>query len=95
MRNILKQVRDKLEPIEEIDERIYLNDQKSYIDEKIRRFERKEIDTKCVDSLRKVLDVKDAVSEMQHALNIVWKRIQQIEEDLKSVLDVPHKKSVP
>jgi len=92
MKTILNHVKkrgEELTPIKQFDEKTHLDSQKEYIDRKIKRYERKEIDIHVFNSLRNVLDIKDAVSELQHALNVVWKRTQQVEEELRSVLEIP------
>ena len=67
--------------------------QRKRIEERIKRFERKDIDGKIINSLKKLGDVIDAISDMQYALNIIWKRTQQIEEELKQALIMPQSSS--
>jgi len=72
-----------------------LLEQKKRIEGKIKRFERKDIDDKIITSLRNLGDVMDAISDMQYALNIIWKRTQQIDEELKKALAMPSSPSTP
>ena len=66
-----------------------LKQQKQRIEEKIKRFDRKQIDDKIKESLMKLEDISDSVSDIQNALNTVWKRTKQIEEELKEALAMP------
>ena len=71
-----------------------LLEQRKRIEGKIKRFERKDIDGKIINSLRKLGDVIEAISDMQYALNIIWKRTQQINEELKEALAMPQSSQV-
>jgi len=72
-----------------------LLEQRKRIEGKIKRFERKDIDDKTINSLRKLGDVIEAISDMQYALNIIWKRTQQINKELKEASAMPSSPSVP
>lgn len=95
--------KEKMEDIKEVaidKEELTLNrenllEQRKRIEGKIKRFERKDIDDKIINSLRNLGDVIDAISDMQYALNIIWKRTQQINEELKEALAMPSSHSVP
>jgi uncharacterized protein YoxC len=91
--SLLKTIQ-QTEPMREMPEQIETNHeellgQKALIDHKIKRFERKDIDDRVISSLQKIRDVNDAVSDLQHSLNLVWKRAKQIEEELNEILK-PH-----
>ena len=60
--------------------------QRLRIEEKIRKFDRKQIDNKIKDALIKLEEITDSVSDIQNSLNIVWKRTKQVEEELKEAL---------
>ena len=95
--------KEKMENIKEIaidKEEILLDkenllEQRRRIEGKIKRYERKDIDEKIVNSLRNLGDVIDSISDMQYALNIIWKRTQQISEELKEALAMPSSSSAP
>jgi len=72
-----------------------LAEQKQRVEEKIKRAERKHIDDKILDSLRKLDDITDAVSNLQNSINLVWKRTKQVEEELKEALVIPSSLSHP
>jgi len=63
--------------------------QKNRIDEKIKKFDRKETEDRVRDSLRKLQDVTESLSDIQNSLNLAWKRTQQIHEELVAVLNLP------
>ena len=90
LKSIIKEKKSELNgniPIEETKEiRKELVLQKQRIEENIKRFDRKSIDGKIADSLRKLRDISDSVSDLQNAVNIIWKRTKQIEEELKESL---------
>ena len=90
LKSVIEEKKEELNgnvPIEEVGEiRRELVLQKQRIEEGIKRFDRKNIDEKIVESLRKLRDINDSVSDLQNALNIVWKRTKQIEEELKEAL---------
>lgn len=77
----MESVKDKAE--EKQVTREELLHQKSRIDDKLIKLERQRSNDKIVDALRKLHELNDSISDMQNALNSVWKRLQQIEEDLK------------
>ena len=62
--------------------------QKEIIENRIKRFERRHVDEKIKDSLGKLGEVNDAISDMQLSLNLIWKRTKQIEEELKDSLEL-------
>ena len=63
-----------------------LLEQKIVIENKIKNFEKKETTEKIIDSLKKIQDISESLADLQNSLNLVWKRTQQIEEELKSTL---------
>ena len=69
-------------------EKFDLLTQKQIIEERIKRLDKKNIDDKVINSLRKLQDVSDSVSDMQNSLNLAWKRIQQIEQELREALNI-------
>ena len=68
--------------------------QKQRIEEKIKRAERKQIDDRIIDSLKKLGDISDSVSDLQYNINVIWKRTKQVEEELKEILSMPSLPSV-
>ena len=47
---------------------------------------RRNTDDKIQSCLRKLTEINEAVSDLQNSLNIVWKRTQQVEQELKEAL---------
>lgn len=87
MKQILADLQQKeTKKMEEQIEKKDLLEQKERLDRRIKQAERKEIDDRIISSLRKIQDIRDSVSDLQNSLNIVWKRTQQVEEDLKEAL---------
>ena len=74
---------------EDIANREELSLQKLRIDEKLKRFDRKQIDDKIKESLMKIEDINNAVSDLQNSLNLVYKRTKQVELELKEALVMP------
>ena len=90
LRPLIEEGEDKKTSLEEniVPNRDELIRQKLRIDEKIKRFDKKQIDEKINDSLIKLEDISDSVSDLQNSLNIIWKRTKQVEEELKEALSL-------
>lgn len=63
-----------------------LERQKSLIEDRIDRIDKKEVSDQLVGALSKIKDVSTALIPIQQSLNLIWKRTQQIEEDLKRLI---------
>ena len=61
-----------------------LIEQKNTVEEKIRDLDKTQVREKIMESLKKINHINESLSVLQDSLNVVWKRTQQIEEDLKS-----------
>lgn len=62
-----------------------LLEQKQRIDERLKQVENRSLNEKIIGSLGKLKDVNDSLGDLQNALNLIWKRTQQIEEELNKV----------
>jgi len=82
-------IKNKMPEENHLPEKENLFEQKKRIEERINRAERKATDDKLIGALRKLEDVTHSISDMQHSLNIVWKRTKQVEEELKEALATP------
>ncbi len=60
--------------------------QKARLDAKLLRIERKEIDDKVISSLRKLEDISESLGDLQNSLNLIWKRTEQVKEELRDSL---------
>lgn len=65
-----------------------LLEQKSRIEEKIRRLGKQDVNEKITTSLIKIHEINESLSDLQNSLNTVWKRTQQIEEELRFALSL-------
>lgn len=61
--------------------------QKNAIDEQILRLEKKQIKNDLAETLLKIKDISNAIIPLQQSLNIIWKRTQQIEEEINKAID--------
>lgn len=66
-----------------------LMSQKNRIEEKIKKFDRKESEDRIREALTNLQEVTESLSDIQNSLNIAWKRTQKIQEELVSVLNLP------
>lgn len=64
-----------------------LERQKELIDDRLNSINRKKENDQLIDALSKTRDISTALIPLQQSLNLVWKRTQQIEEDLKKMID--------
>ncbi|OIO80819.1 hypothetical protein AUJ84_02435 [Candidatus Pacearchaeota archaeon CG1_02_32_132] len=63
-----------------------LVEQKSHLENRIKRLDDHQNREKLLDSLGKIQDISESLIPLQESLNIVWKRTQQIEEEIKEVV---------
>lgn len=96
MVQIIEHMQNEAEKIsqthKELDELIK---QKERVEERIRRVERNHMDDRLSIAMSKLRDVSDSIGDIQNALNLVWKRTKQIEEEVKEVLSMPFSLSRP
>lgn len=63
-----------------------LIEQKLHLENRIKRLDDHQNREKLLDSLGKIHDISESLIPLQESLNIVWKRTQQIEEEIKEVI---------
>ncbi|NCN99367.1 hypothetical protein COU62_01875 [Candidatus Pacearchaeota archaeon CG10_big_fil_rev_8_21_14_0_10_35_219] len=61
--------------------------QRQSLKRRIKRLDDQENRNQLMESLRKIHDISASLIPLQESLNLVWKRTQQIEEEIKEVLD--------
>ncbi len=65
-----------------------LIEQKNLVEEKIRDLDKTQVKEKIMEALKKIDNVNESLSALQDSLNVVWKKTQQIEEELKSAYSI-------
>ncbi len=65
-----------------------LIEQKNTVEEKIRDLDKTQVKEKIMESLKKINHINESLSALQDSLNVVWKKTQQIEEELKSAYSI-------
>jgi archaellum component FlaC len=90
MPSILKQMQKERKTPEETQTELEdLIQQKDRVEERIRRVERNHMDDRLSICLGNLRDISDSLGDIQNALNLVWKRTKQVEEEVKQVLSMP------
>ena len=56
------------------------------IESEIKRLERSNMHSQLVNSLSILAEINNQITNAQESLNIIWKRTQQIEEEIKSII---------
>jgi flagellar hook-basal body complex protein FliE len=87
----------KMKEVEEIKEIIEeskkdLLHQKSHVEHQIKMLERKQQDDKLKDVMIRMQEINYSITLIQNNLNIVWKRAQQVQEEINEVLNAPYPK---
>lgn len=66
--------------------------QKDHIESQIKILERKQQDGKLKDVMIKMQDISHSLTNMQNNLNMIWKRTQQVQEEVNSLLQSTYEK---
>jgi archaellum component FlaC len=65
----------------------HLNRERERIEEEIRKVERREMNKKLADSMKKLDEITRSLATLQESLNAIWKRTEQLKEDIKSLME--------
>ena len=72
---------------EEIGTKEELLYRKSQIEEKIRNHESREIKEKLTRMMFKMHEISESITDMQNSINLSWKRVQEIQEEISEELN--------
>ncbi len=64
-----------------------LEEQRDFIEGKIRRIESKDKRDRLVNTLGQLQDISTALIPLQQSLNVIWKRTQQMETEIKKLIE--------
>ena len=67
-------------------EKEYLINEKIRIEEEIKKAEKKELNKNLLDVLSKLEEIEQCISNLQSNINHIWKRTEQLKEEISSLI---------